>query len=73
MPPMNLLVLQHADVEHPGVFRDFFREDGFRTHTVELDQGETIPALDAFEATSSGPLRLGVRNDGPRDGDCRSR
>ena len=47
--PMNLLILQHARVEHPGIFRDFFQEDGFRTHTVELDEGETIPSLDPFD------------------------
>ena len=46
---MNLLILQHARVEHPGIFRDFFEEDGFRTHTVELDEGETIPSLDPFD------------------------
>ena len=46
---MNLLILQHARVEHPGIFRDFFKEDGFRTHTVELDEGETIPSLDPFD------------------------
>lgn len=47
--PLNLLVLQHAEVEHPGVFSDFFREDGFRVHTVELDRGESIPDLDPFD------------------------
>jgi GMP synthase-like glutamine amidotransferase len=46
---MNLIVIQHAAVEHPGVFRDFFREDGFKVHTVELDQGETIPDLEPFD------------------------
>jgi GMP synthase-like glutamine amidotransferase len=46
---MNLLILQHARVEHPGIFRDFFKKDGFRTHTVELDEGETIPSLDPFD------------------------
>jgi GMP synthase-like glutamine amidotransferase len=46
---MNLLILQHARVEHPGIFREFFQEDGFRTHTVELDEGETIPSLDPFD------------------------
>jgi hypothetical protein len=33
-------------VEHPGILLDFFREDGFRWTTVELDEGETIPNLD---------------------------
>jgi GMP synthase-like glutamine amidotransferase len=40
---MNILVLQHATVETPGVLLDFFREDGSRWTTVELDEGETIP------------------------------
>lgn len=46
---MNILVLQHVDVETPGIFLDFFREDGFRWTTVELDQGEPIPPLDPFD------------------------
>lgn len=46
---MNVLVLQHLAVEHPGVFRDFLREDGFNWHTVELDQGEAIPDLEPFD------------------------
>lgn len=46
---MNLLILQHAASEHPGIFLDFFREDGFRWTTVELDEGEPIPKLDPFD------------------------
>ncbi|WP_072390032.1 type 1 glutamine amidotransferase [Hyphomicrobium sp. CS1GBMeth3] len=46
---MKVLVLQHLGVEHPGVFRDFLREDGVAWHTVELDQGEPIPDLEAFD------------------------
>jgi GMP synthase-like glutamine amidotransferase len=46
---MNILILQHIAVEHPGVFLDFFREDGFRWTTVELDEGEAIPELDPFD------------------------
>ncbi len=46
---MKILVLQHLDVEHPGVFRDFFREDGFQWVPVELDQGEPIPDLEPFD------------------------
>ena len=46
---MNILILQHVAIEHPGVFLDFFREDGFRWTTVELDEGETIPELDPFD------------------------
>lgn len=46
---MKLLVLQHLAVEHPGVFRDFLREDGVVWQTVELDQGEPIPDLEPFD------------------------
>lgn len=46
---MRVLVLQHLAVEHPGVFRDFLREDGVAWHTVELDQGEPIPDLEPFD------------------------
>lgn len=46
---MNLLILQHVAVEHPGIFLDFFREDGFCWTTVELDEGESIPELDPFD------------------------
>lgn len=47
--PMNLLVLQHAEVEHPGIFSNFFNEDGLQIRTVELDRGESIPQLDPFD------------------------
>jgi GMP synthase-like glutamine amidotransferase len=46
---MNILILQHAAVETPGVLLDFFREDGSRWTTVQLDEGETIPALEPFD------------------------
>ena len=46
---MNILILQHIAIEHPGILLDFFRDDGFRWTTVELDEGEAIPELDPFE------------------------
>jgi GMP synthase-like glutamine amidotransferase len=46
---MQILVLQHAAVEHPGVFREFFKEDGFAWHAVELDEGQPIPDLEPFD------------------------
>jgi GMP synthase-like glutamine amidotransferase len=46
---MRIVVFQHADVEHPGVFRDFLKEDGFTYQAVELDAGEPIPDLDPFD------------------------
>lgn len=55
---MKLLVLQHADVEHPGIFRDFLREDGHRYDAVELDAGEALPNLDGYDAlwVMGGPM-----------------
>lgn len=46
---MKILVLQHLDVEHPGIFRDFLRADGLSWDTVELDQGETIPDVASYD------------------------
>jgi GMP synthase-like glutamine amidotransferase len=46
---MKFLVLQHVEVEHPGVFRDFLRADGVQTDTVQLGDGEKIPPLDPYD------------------------
>ncbi|HVJ77566.1 MAG TPA: type 1 glutamine amidotransferase [Hyphomicrobium sp.] len=46
---MKILVLQHVDVEHPGIFRDFFKTDGLTWDTVELDAGETIPDVAVYD------------------------
>lgn len=55
---MHILVLQHARVEHPGIFRSFLAEDGHRWTPVELDAGETPPPLDGFDAlwVMGGPM-----------------
>ncbi|WP_448045096.1 type 1 glutamine amidotransferase [Bradyrhizobium liaoningense] len=46
---MRILVFQHLAVEHPGSFRDLWQAKGQEWHTVELDEGGSIPALDAFD------------------------
>ena len=55
---MRLLVLQHIPVEHPGVFRDFLKEDGVDWDAVELDGGEPIPSLAGYDAlwVMGGPM-----------------
>ncbi len=55
---MRILVFQHLDVEHPGVFRDFWAEAGHEWHPVELDAGEPIPPLDGFDllVVMGGPM-----------------
>lgn len=54
----QFLVLQHIDVEHPGIFREFMREEGVRWDTVELDQGEAIPDVSDYDAliVMGGPM-----------------
>lgn len=55
---MRILVLQHARVEHPGAFRTFLAEDGHDWVAVHLDEGETPPPLDGFDAlwVMGGPM-----------------
>ncbi len=56
--PRKLLVFQHLDVEHPGIFRDFLARDGIAWDVVELDAGEPIPPLDDYGAlwVMGGPM-----------------
>ena len=55
---MKFLVLQHIEIEHPGIFRDFMRADGVAWDAVELDEGEAIPPLDGYDGLISmgGPM-----------------
>lgn len=55
---MHILVLQHADVEHPGIFRGFLEEDGHTWDAVELDQGGALPGFDGYDAlwVMGGPM-----------------
>ncbi len=55
---MRILALQHVDVEHPGIFRDFWAEAGHELVQVELDAGETIPDLEGFDlmVVMGGPM-----------------
>ena len=55
---MHILVLQHAVVEHPGIFRSFLARDNHTYDTVELDQGAALPALDGYDAlwVMGGPM-----------------
>ncbi len=56
--PPRILVFQHIDIEHPGIFRDFLRADGIDWTPVELDEGEPIPALADYDAlwVMGGPM-----------------
>ena len=48
--PKRVLVFQHVAVEHPGIFRQLLADDGHSYQAVELDEGESIPALEGFDA-----------------------
>jgi len=55
---MRVLVYQHIAVEHPGIFRDFLREDGNSWDVVEWDAGETAPPHGDYDAlwVMGGPM-----------------
>jgi hypothetical protein len=65
---MRFLVLQHLKVEHPGSLCEFWKSKGHEYHTVELDEGGSIPALDGFDlmVVMGGPQgRLARRPPSP--------
>ena len=55
---MKFLVLQHINIEHPGIFLDFMKKDKIHIDTIELDEGEKIPKLDSYDAmiVMGGPM-----------------
>ena len=55
---MRILVFQHLDVEHPGIFREFWADAGHEFVPVELDAGEPIPSPDGFDllVAMGGPM-----------------
>ena len=55
---MKFLVLQHINIEHPGIFLKFIKEDNITLDTIELDENEKIPNLDIYDAmiVVGGPM-----------------
>jgi len=55
---MKFLALQHINIEHPGIFLKFMKEDNILVDTVELDENEKIPNLDKYDAmiVMGGPM-----------------
>ncbi len=55
---MKFIVLQHINIEHPGIFLNYMKEDQIKIDTVELDKGEKIPKLDHYDAmiVMGGPM-----------------
>ena len=54
----RILIFQHLRIEHPGIFRDFFKEDGIECHVIELDENQQIPDLNHYDAlwVMGGPM-----------------
>jgi GMP synthase-like glutamine amidotransferase len=57
---MRVVVFQHLACEHPGIWREFLREDGADVTTVELDQNDAIPSLAGADAllVFGGPMNV---------------
>ena len=55
---MKFLILQHINIEHPGIFLKFMKEDNIKIDTVELDENEEIPNLGPYDAmiVMGGPM-----------------
>ena len=55
---MKLLVFQHIECEHPGSFRQFLKQENIDWFAVNLDQGDTIPPLENYDAlwVMGGPM-----------------
>lgn len=64
---MNILVLQHERVEHPGFFRQLLKEDGHRWTTVHVNEGESLPSIDSFDAlwVMGGPMDVWQEKEYP--------
>ena len=64
---MHLLVLQHARIEHPGIFQKFLKEDGHSWEVVHLDEGQDIPSIDSFDGlwVLGGPMDVWQEQDYP--------
>ncbi len=65
---MEILVLQHINIEDPGYIKDLMIKDGVNITTIELDEGEKIPNnLNFFNGMlcMGGPMDTWMENDYP--------
>ena len=63
----KLLVFQHIDCEHPGIFRDMLDEADIQWDVVSLDSGDRVPALADYDAlwVMGGPMDVWDEADCP--------
>ncbi|MDA9687626.1 type 1 glutamine amidotransferase [Candidatus Pelagibacter sp.] len=65
---MEVIVLQHIEIEDPGYLKDLMLADGINLTTIELDVGEKIPDdLTKFDAMfcMGGPMDTYMENEYP--------
>ena len=65
---MEILVLQHINIEDPGYIKDLMIKDGVNITTIELDEGEKIPNnLNFFNGMlcMGGPMDTWMEKDYP--------
>tara|TARA_B110000444_G_scaffold184074_1_gene173078 strand:+ start:2643 stop:3365 length:723 start_codon:yes stop_codon:yes gene_type:complete len=65
---MNFLSLQHIAIEDPGYIKDLLLSDGHNLTTIQLDEGDKIPAnLDSFDVMFSmgGPMDTWMEEEHP--------
>ena len=65
---MRIIILQHIKIEDPGFIKDLMIKDGVELTTIELDEGEKIPAgLSKFDAMfcMGGPMDTWMEKDYP--------
>ena len=58
MTQKRLLIFKHLTIEHPGVFLDYFDEDGYEYEVVDFSLSDAIPALQDVDALwiMGGPM-----------------
>jgi len=64
---MRFLVFQHIACEHPGILRDYLKADGIAWDAIELDEGDSIPSLDRYDAlwVMGGPMDVWEEDQHP--------
>ena len=65
---MEVIVLQHINIEDPGYIKDLMIADGVQLTTIELDEGQKIPDdLSRFDAMfcMGGPMDTWMEKDYP--------
>ena len=63
---MEVIVLQHINIEDPGFIKDLMITEGVKLTTIELDEGEKIPSdLNKFDAMfcMGGPMDTWMEKD----------